>query len=309
MVSRTSEEALAPEPLSDLRRLSGASSPPAAIRLPESWRKWADNRTENYSPLLFFEDGQLVGPAHSPHLDIAAKGGGKYSHWDDLWWFSTQDSADPLKSGRGFQVMLGAESMGFRLRQGNPHFDHQRVLWSDDYAGDYGPVRYEEQFDGQWKLFMEGKEGFIHHTGVDTSDIYIDDRIADLTGVESFLESQKLRGFDQQKLGRLDRLTATLGFGKATVKHDNRDIGGRLSLDPKFQIDHFRGKRCLDIGCGAGRWTRTLITLGATVKSVDLLEHGLQSTRRFNQDVEKLNLFDIITRRPDLHEAFDFTLC
>jgi SAM-dependent methyltransferase len=89
----------------------------------------------------------------------------------------------------------------------------------------------------------------------------------------------------------------------------SRDIGGRLFLQPKFGLDHFRGKRCLDIGCGAGRWTRTLMTLGATVKSVDMSEHGLKSTARFNTDVEKLNLFDIIPNRPDLHEAFDFTLC
>ncbi|MCZ8147596.1 MAG: class I SAM-dependent methyltransferase, partial [Roseomonas sp.] len=127
------------------------------------------------------------------------------------------------------------------------------------------------------------------------------DRIADLTGVEGFLE--------RQKLGGLDRLKAKLGLWKPTAEQGSRDIGGRLFLDPKFPVNHFRGKRCLDIGCGAGRWTRTLITLGATVKSVDMSEHGLQSTRRFNTDVEKLNLFDILPQRLDLHEAFDFTLC
>jgi len=301
MAARFAEEPLAPEPLSDLRRLSGATGPLHAIRLPEAWRDWADDRTSNRSPLLLFEAGQLVGPAHSPHLDIAAKGRGAYSHWETRLWFSTRDNADPLTAARGFQIMLGAEGKGFRLRQANPHFDHDRVLWSDAYSGDYEPVRYEEQFDGQWKLFIEGKEGFVRHTGVDTSDPYIDDRIADLTGVEGFLERRKLGGFD--------RLKAALGLWKPKGGQGNRDIGGRLFLDPKFRIDHFRGKRCLDIGCGAGRWTRTLMTLGARVKSVDMSEHGLQSTRRFNTDVEKLDLFDILPQRPDLHEAFDFTLC
>jgi SAM-dependent methyltransferase len=51
------------------------------------------------------------------------------------------------------------------------------------------------------------------------------------------------------------------------------------------------------------------MALGATVKSVDLSEHGLQSTLRFNSDVERLDLFDVIPNRSDLHEAFDFTLC
>lgn len=296
------EEALAPEPASDLRRLSGATRPQHAIRLPEDWQPCADDRTNNGSPLLLFEEGQLLGPAHSPQLAIAEHGGGAYSHWDSRLWFSTRDNADPLEAGRSFQMRLGAEARAFRLRHANPHFDHDRVLWSDEFAGDYAPVRYEEQFDGQWKLFIEGKEGFIRHTGVDTSDPYIDDRIADLTGHEGFLRNRGKTGF-------LDRLKARLGLSKPSPDEGNRNIGGRLFLNPKFRLDHFRGKRCLDIGCGAGRWTRTLLTLGATVKSVDMSEHGLQSTARFNQDVEKLNLFDIIPNRPDLHEAFDFTLC
>ena len=295
------EEMLAPEPKSDLRRFSGATRPPLAIRLPEGWEEYADDRTDNRSPLLLFEEGRLQGPAHFPFLLIAENAGGAYSHWGHRLWFSTQDNADPLEIGRSFQIMLGDDVRAFRLRQANPHFDHDRVLWNDAFAGDYEPVRYEEQFDGQWKLFIEGKEGFIRHTGVDTSDPYIEDRIADLTGCENFLHLQR-----QREPARLD---ARLGFAMPPKNEGSRDIGGRLFLQPKFGLDHFSGKRCLDIGCGAGRWTRTLMTLGATVKSVDMSEHGLKSTARFNTDVEKLNLFDIIPNRPDLHEAFDFTLC
>jgi hypothetical protein len=40
-----------------------------------------------------------------------------------------------------------------------------------------------------------------------------------------------------------------------------------------------------------------------------MAEHGLTSTRRYNADTEKLNVFDIVAQRPDLHGAFDFTLC
>jgi SAM-dependent methyltransferase len=90
--------------------------------------------------------------------------------------------------------------------------------------------------------------------------------------------------------------------------NERRGIGGRLYLEPKFPLDYFKGKRCLDIGCGAGRWTKTLITLGAEVVSADVSEHALQSTRRFNDKVTHLDIFDT-PRRPDLREAFDFTLC
>src|SRR5260370_13211300 len=74
-------------------------------------------------------------------------------------------------------------------------------------------------------------------------------------------------------------------------------------------MGHSRGNGWLDVGCGPGRWTRTLLALGASVKSTDVSRHALLSTSRFNRDVEELDLFDILPERPDLHEAFDFTLC
>ncbi|HLO76167.1 MAG TPA: class I SAM-dependent methyltransferase [Magnetospirillum sp.] len=169
----------------------------------------------------------------------------------------------------------------------NPHFDHNRLVWSDEFSGQYQPVPYEEQFDDQWRLFLERQTGFCDHTGVETSDDFIDDRIYELTGVRDFLRG----GADRQ------------------LPESRRSIGGRLYLEPKFPIDYFQGKRCLDVGCGAGRWTRTLQALGGRVKSTDVSNHGLQSTRRFNDDVERLSLFDIKAARPDLHGAFDFTLC
>lgn len=180
----------------------------------------------------------------------------------------------------------------------NPDFDDDRVIWSDEYSGQYDAVEYSVQFDGQWKLFLEKKEGFHRHTGVETSDPWIDDRIRELTGVDGFL-SRKKHG----DLGHAVRSQLQRWFGGK-----RRDIGGKLYLEPKFPIDYFEGKRCLDLGCGAGRWTRTLLALGATVKSCDVSQHGLESTRRFNDDVEYLDLFDIEGKRHDLHAAFDFTI-
>ncbi len=181
----------------------------------------------------------------------------------------------------------------------NPHFDEERVIWNDSYSGLYSPVEYSQQFDDQWRLFLERKAGFHSHTGVDTSDPYIDDRIYELTGTTSFLERKK-----HPVLHPILKI-----IRKLNGQEKRRDIGGRLFLEPKFPLSFFQGKQCLDVGCGAGRWTRTMIELGAKVKSADASEHGIDSTRRFNKDVEQLNLFDIIEKRPDLHERFDFTLC
>ncbi len=181
----------------------------------------------------------------------------------------------------------------------NPHFDHDRVVWSDEYSGQYEPADYGSQFDEEWRLFLEKKIGFHKHTGVETSDSYIDDRIYELTGVRGYLERQNYSA--QNPLVKWLRIVSRA--------QRRRGVGGRLFLDPKFSIDFFKDKFCLDIGCGAGRWTRTMLELGAKVKSVDLSKNALKSMRRFNDDVEELNLFDIIEKRPDLHGAFDFTLC
>jgi 2-polyprenyl-3-methyl-5-hydroxy-6-metoxy-1,4-benzoquinol methylase len=180
----------------------------------------------------------------------------------------------------------------------NPHFDDQRVVWSDAYSGQYAPIAYDQQFDDQWRLFLEGREGFRDHTGVETSDEYIDDRIAELTGVRDHLW--------KAKWGPLAGIAARLS-GRA-ARQERRGVGGRLWLEPKFPLDFFKGKRCLDAGCGAGRWTKTMKSLGARVKSIDVSRHGLASTRRFNDDVERCSLFEI-PARPALHGAFDFTLC
>ena len=181
----------------------------------------------------------------------------------------------------------------------HPDFDDGIFLWDDSYSGRYQPVSYAHQFDDQWRLFLEKRKGFHNHTGVETADEYIDDRIYEITGVRDYM----LR----RRFGPLAPLVGKL-TGR-TERAERRGVGGRLYIEPKFPIDFFKGKRCLDLGCGAGRWTKTLIRLGAKVKSADVSPHALKSVRRFNPDVEELSVFDILPERPDLHHAFDTVLC
>ena len=180
----------------------------------------------------------------------------------------------------------------------NPDFDDGLVVWNDAYRVQYQPIAYSEQFDDQWRLYMDRVRGFHNHTGVETSDSYIDDRIEELTGFSDFLM--------KRHLGKFYPLVKNLG--RIFQNPQRRNIGGRLYLEPKFPLDFFKGKQCLDFGCGAGRWTRTLLELGGKVKSVDVSEHALQSTRRFNDDVESLDIFDV-PNQTDLLAAFDFVLC
>jgi SAM-dependent methyltransferase len=180
----------------------------------------------------------------------------------------------------------------------NPDFDDGLVVWSDEYSGRYQPITYGQQFDDQWRFFLEGKRGFRDHTGVETSDPYIDDRIFELTGVRGVLE--------RRRLGRLYPFISS--WHRLAGVNRRRNVGGRLYLKPKFPLDYFRGKRCLDVACGAGRWARTLMELGARVVSFDISENAIRSTKRFNPDTSRLDIFDM-PARADLQRAFDFTLC
>jgi hypothetical protein len=54
------------------------------------------------SPIIIYEDGKPLGPAHTRHADIAALGHGRLSHWGQLVIFSTSDNSDPRSNGREY---------------------------------------------------------------------------------------------------------------------------------------------------------------------------------------------------------------
>jgi pectate lyase len=67
----------------------------------------ADNVTYNErSPLLVYENGHLLGPAHSPHEEIRELGEGRYSHWDTGIIFSASDNSDPNSNRRTYWAVV-----------------------------------------------------------------------------------------------------------------------------------------------------------------------------------------------------------
>jgi predicted O-methyltransferase YrrM len=56
------------------------------------------------SELQLFEDGKPLGPAHTVHDDIRARGAGAFSHWGDTLFFSASDNSDPRASGCRYSV-------------------------------------------------------------------------------------------------------------------------------------------------------------------------------------------------------------
>jgi len=56
----------------------------------------------NQSSLRLYEDGQLLGPAHSVHQNIRTLGAGSFSHWGGVVIFSASDNSDPNTNGHSY---------------------------------------------------------------------------------------------------------------------------------------------------------------------------------------------------------------
>lgn len=52
------------------------------------------------SRVMIYEDGELLGLAHSLHSDIINHGKGRFSHWGEQIYFSTSDNSDPNMNGK-----------------------------------------------------------------------------------------------------------------------------------------------------------------------------------------------------------------
>lgn len=79
--------------------------------------------------------------------------------------------------------------------------------------------------------------------------------------------------------------------------------------DVKLPKEYFAGRTVLDMGCGSGRWTYALATLGARVIAVDFTDAAVDITREVtrnfpNVEVIQANLF----RLPFKPEQFDFVV-
>ncbi len=69
----------------------------------------ADDPTVEHgnSPVMIYEDGKPLGPAHSNFADISKLGHGRFSYWTDQGFiFSTGDGSDPNSNGRRYWAVV-----------------------------------------------------------------------------------------------------------------------------------------------------------------------------------------------------------
>jgi hypothetical protein len=62
---------------------------------------------EGHSPVMIYEDGKPLGPAHSNFADISKLGHGRFSWWTGQGFiFSTSDGSDPNDNGRHYWAVV-----------------------------------------------------------------------------------------------------------------------------------------------------------------------------------------------------------
>jgi SAM-dependent methyltransferase len=156
----------------------------------------------------------------------------------------------------------------------NPHFDDDLIVWKDEYSGRYLPPEtgYKEQFDLQWKLALEDRK-YYDYRGASLDDSNIASLVHEWTGVHP----------------------------------DNPAEDSPRILNHSIAPELIKGKDCIDIGCGLGRWTRVMQRIGAaTVLSVDASESAIKSVSMFNDNYRRVNLMELNRENPDLAGRFDF---
>ena len=80
--------------------------------LPE-WLPIGDTPQSPFSsPLQLLENGIGLGPPHTFHELIGKHGGGAFSHWHNVLYFSAIDNSDPRTNGREYHVYIPAQQAG-----------------------------------------------------------------------------------------------------------------------------------------------------------------------------------------------------
>lgn len=86
----------------------------------------------------------------------------------------------------------------------------------------------------------------------------------------------------------------------------------RLCRFTEKSPEWFRGKKILDAGCGSGRWSYLMCSLGAQVTAIDMSEHGITATKaactRFDPSIVvfRHNLLEEIPLSPDFDLVWSY---
>lgn len=113
-----------------------------------------------------------------------------------------------------------------------------------------------------------------------------------------------------------EQKTAAL-FGDLWYRYDDKLFEESVALFGQrfaangFDLEWFQGKKCLDVGCGGGRYSIAMAKLGAgQVVGVDISPDGLEDARQRAAGLENLRFEETSALELPFDEAsFDFVCC
>jgi 2-polyprenyl-3-methyl-5-hydroxy-6-metoxy-1,4-benzoquinol methylase len=87
----------------------------------------------------------------------------------------------------------------------------------------------------------------------------------------------------------------------------NQDRVDEILNKTTLPKDFFKGKVCLDAGCGSGRYTYALQQLEAKVYSIDASQEAIKKCKEINKDAYHINILEI-DKSPIKDIRFDFII-
>ena len=124
-------------------------------------------------------------------------------------------------------------------------------------------------------------------------------------GVPRFLES--LTEGERQIQGSFN-LEHTR-YLNSTYLHFTPRLAEQWLEDIRLPPEYFKDKLVLDVGCGSGRWTYAMASLGATVVAVDLTEAGVEITHQATANFDHVvALQGSVFQLPFRPESFDLVV-
>jgi 2-polyprenyl-3-methyl-5-hydroxy-6-metoxy-1,4-benzoquinol methylase len=259
------------------------------------------------SKLRVFEDDRELGPGHSHHDRIRLLGRGLFSHWGKYLFFASSDGSAPTSGQKRYKVVGPVRSPG----EVNPTEQDnatealfprlERLKSSLRSIAAHGSLDILESPSGSPEQRLRMVEAKLEYA---LDELYVlKTHVRHLVSESQLmtrLRHHQIETFNYQwkHLPYHDNYPSNPKWKAGTVE----DLCQRLGVEQEW----FKGKKVLDCGCGPGRHTWTMASLGADVTAFDTSENGLAAARDLCRELSNASFHKCNILEPlPFHKSFD----